>query len=243
MIAARIIINLVTFFFLVSVAGAETLTLGAGAGYKRMLEGVLKGYTQKTGQKVDQVYGHMGQIIMQTKASGDIGIIVGELSFLKASGLEFADFEDLGRGVLVLAFGKDVKLASAEDLITPEIQKIAIPDARQAIYGKAAFEFLRHSGLFGKIQDKIVTVATVPQVSSYLMSKDAEAGFINLTDAMYIKDKIGGWVELDTAGYSPIQLVIGVLKGFEDKPEIRRFLDFMGTDRETGEILKNSGIR
>ena len=208
-----------------------------------MLEGVLKGYEQKTGRKVDQVYGHMGQIVMQAKAAGSIGIIVGELSFLKSSGLEFADFKQLGQGVLVLAYGKNVKLESAEDLNKSEIQKIAIPDARQAIYGKAAFEFLRNSGLLGKIQDKIVTVATVPQVSSYLMSKDAEAGFINITDAIYIKDEIGGWVEVDKTQYSPIQLVIGVLKGFEAKPEISQFLDFMATDHETQEILKKAGIR
>ncbi|MFH0996127.1 MAG: molybdate ABC transporter substrate-binding protein [Pseudomonadota bacterium] len=243
MTAQRIMICVAVFFFLVSIAAADTLTLGAGAGYKRMLEGVIKGYEQKTGHKVDQVYGHMGQIVMQAKASGSIGIIVGELSFLKSSGLEFAEFKDLGQGVLVLAYGKNVKLTSAEDLSKPEIQKIAIPDARQAIYGKAAFEFLQNSSLYEKIQNKIITVATVPQVSSYLMSKDAEAGFINITDAIYIKDKIGGWVEVEKTGYSPIHLVIGSLKGFENKPEIKQFLDFMTTDRETKDILKNAGIR
>jgi molybdate transport system substrate-binding protein len=241
--APRIMICVSTFFFLASIASADTLTLGAGAGYKRMLEGVLKGYEQKTGRKVDQVYGHMGQIVMQTKASGSIGIIFGELSFLKSSGLDFTDFKQLGQGVLVLAYGKNVRLESAEDLNKPEIQKIAIPDARQAIYGKAAFEFLQNAGLLEKIQNKIVTVATVPQVSSYLMSKDAEAGFINITDAIYIKDEIGGWVEVDKTRYSPIQLVIGVLKGFEAKPEIRQFLDFITTDHETQEILKKAGIR
>ncbi len=241
--APGIMIFVSAFFFLVSVASADTLTLGAGAGYKRMLEGAIKGYEQKTGRKVDQVYGHMGQIVMQAKASGSIGIIVGELSFLRSSGLEFADFKQLGQGVLVLAYAKNVRLTSAEDLDKPDIQKIAVPDAKQAIYGKAAFEFLQNAGLLEKIRNKIVTVATVPQVSSYLMSKDAEAGFINITDAIYIKDEIGGWVEVDKTQYSPIQLVIGVLKGFEAKPEVSQFLDFTATDHETREILKKAGIR
>jgi molybdate transport system substrate-binding protein len=230
------------FFFFASLAAAETLTLGAVAGYRRMLEEVLKGYEHKTGRKIDQVYGHMGQIIMQAKASESIGIIVGELSFLKSSGLEFAGFTDIGQGVLVLAYSKNVTLVSAQDLNKPEIEKIALPDARQTIYGKAAVEFLQEAGLFGKIQDKIITVATVPQVSSYLISKDAEAGFINITDAIYIKDSIGGWVVVDKTRYSPIHLVIGVLIGFEYKPETRQFLEFMTTDHETGEILKKAGI-
>lgn len=241
--AMRIVICVTSLFFMASVSAAETLTLGAGAGYKRMLEEVLKAYEEKTGQKVDQVYGHMGQVVTQAKAAGSIGIIVGELSFLKSSSLEFADFKEVGQGILVLAYGKEVKLESPEDLMKSGIHKVAMPDAKQAIYGKAALEFLQNSGLFGKMQDKIVTVATVPQVSSYLISRDVEAGFINITDAIYIKDKIGGWLEVDKTRYSPIHLVIGVLKGFENKPEIKKFLNFMTTDPEVKEIMNKAGVK
>ncbi|MDX9788079.1 MAG: molybdate ABC transporter substrate-binding protein [Desulfobacterales bacterium] len=240
--ALSIITCFTGFFFFASLAATETLTLGAGAGYRRMLVEILKGYEQKTGRKIDQVYGHMGQIVMQAKAAESIGITVGELSFLNSSGLEFADFMALGQGVLVLAYSKNVTLRSPEDLNKPEIEKIAIPNGKQAIYGRAAFEFLQKTGLLGKIQNKIITVATLPQVSSYLISKDAEAGFINITDAIYIKNKIGGWVVVDKTRYNPIYLVIGVLKGCEGKPEIRQFLDFMTTDHETGEILKRAGV-
>lgn len=240
--AVSIVIGVAVFFVMASVSAAETLTLGAGAGYKRMLEDVLKAYEQKSGQRVDQVYGHMGQVIMQAKAGAGIGMIFGELSFLKSSGLQFADFKEAGKGVLVLAYGKEVKLGSPEDLMKTEIQKIAMPDVKQAVYGKAASEFLQSSGLFEKIQSKIITVANVPQVSSYLMSKDAEAGFINLTDAIYIKDKIGGWIEIKT-GYSPIQLGIGILKGFEDKPEVKNFQAFITADPGAREIMNKAGLR
>jgi molybdate transport system substrate-binding protein len=240
--ATGLAICIAVFFFWISAASANTLTLGAGAGYKRMLENVLNGYERATGQKVNQVYGHMGQIVMQTKAAGNIGIIVGELSFLKSSGIEFADFQKLGYGVLVLAYSKNVTLKSANDLNRSEIQKIAIPDTRQAIYGKAAFEFLKNSGLYPKIKNKIITVATVPQVSSYLMSQDVEAGFINITDAIYIKDKIGGWIMVDKARYNPIQLVIAIVKGYENDPATQHFLNFMKTDRDTQKILREAGI-
>ncbi len=240
--AVKIFIGIALIFLWASVSAAETLTLGAGAGYKRMLEGVLKAYEQTTGAKVDQVYGHMGQVTMQAKAGGTIGVIFGELSFLKGSSLEFADFKELGRGVLVLAYGKEVKLTSPEDLTKPDIRKIAIPDAKQATYGKAAYEFLNKSGLGEKIKDKIVPVGGVPQVSSYLISKDVEAGFINLTDAIYIKEKIGGWVEIPTTEYGPIHLVLGVLKGFENKPEVKQFTDFMTTNAEAKDIMKKSGL-
>lgn len=233
----------VTLCFLASVRAAESVTMGAGAGYKRMLEDIIRNYEQQTGRKIDSVYGHMGQVIMQARTSGSIGFIVGELSFLKSSGLEFSSFTELGTGVLVLAYARNVTMASADDLNRAEIQKIAIPDPEQAIYGKAALEFLQNAGLYEKIQRKVVTVATVPQVSSYLISGDAEAGFINITDAIYIKPQIGGWIPVDQSRYRPIRLAIGIIKGFENKPEIRQFLDFLTTDGDTRAILKNSGIQ
>ena len=150
LLAAQTAIVLTIVLCLFSVSAAETLTLGAGAGYKRMLQSVLKVYEQSTGQKVDQVYGHMGQVTTQAKAGGTIGVIFGELSFLKASGLEFADFQELGQGVLTLAYGKDVTLTSPEDLTKPEFKKVAIPNAKQATYGKAAFEFLQKIRPAGK---------------------------------------------------------------------------------------------
>jgi len=203
---------------------------------------VFKVYEQKTGRKVDQVYGHMGQVLMQAKTAGTIGIIAGEQAFLKGSDLAFADFKPIGAGLLVLAYGKQAALKTADDLVKPEIKKVAMPDAKQAIYGKAAKEFLQHSGLAEKIRDKLLTVATVPQVSAYLISQDAEAGFINITDAIYIKDKIGGFIQVDKAGYTPIHLVFGVLKGFEDKPEVTTFLSFVAADPDVQQILKNAGI-
>jgi hypothetical protein len=94
----------------------------------------------------------MGQIVMQAKASRSIGIIVGELSFLRSSGLKFADFKQIGQGVLVLAYAKNVRLTSTEDLNKPEIQKTAIPDVKQTLYGKDAIggwlEFHPHPSNF-----------------------------------------------------------------------------------------------
>lgn len=241
--AVRIIGFSLVLFFFASITSAEPVTIGAGAGYKRMLEEVFKQYESKTGQRVEQVYGHMGQIMMQAKTGEKIGLILGELSFLRSSDLAFSTFKEVGQGVLVLAYGKQVPLRQVDELTSANIQKIAMPDAKQAIYGKAALEFLTNSGLNEKLQNKLVTVATVPQVSSYLISKDAEAGFINITDAIYIQDKIGGWIEIDKSQYSPIQLAIGIVKGFENKPEIKQLVEVITTDGDIKAIMKKAGIK
>ncbi len=240
-------IRLLSILFIVflsqSVAFAETLTLAAGAGYKRPLAEMIQAYEASGGGKVDQIYGNMGQIMMQAKAGGDIAFIVGEEAFLKtSSGLEFSSFHPIGEGVLVIAYGKKVTLQKPEDLTKPEVAKIAMPDEKHAIYGKAGKEFLQSTKLMEKVEKKLLVVATVPQVSAYLISGEVEAGFINLTDALYIKDRIGGYLTPDRTTYGPIKLVLGVLKGFEANTGAKNFLNFLKGDPQVKEILKKSGL-
>jgi molybdate transport system substrate-binding protein len=224
-------------------AFAEPVILAAGAGYKRPLNEIIQAYEASGGAKMDQIYGNMGQVMMQARGSGNVAFIVGEEDFLKtSSGVEFSSFHEIGEGVLVIAYGKKFILHRPEDLEKPEFAKIAIPDEKYAIYGKAGKEFLQYTKLLDKIQKKLFIVSTVPQVSAYLISGEVEAGFINLTDALYIKDKIGGYLTPERNTYSPIKLVLGVVKGFEANAEAKNFLNFLKVDSKVREILKKAGL-
>jgi molybdate transport system substrate-binding protein len=239
----RFFIILIVLFLCQPLAFAETLTLAAGAGYKRPVSEIIQTYQTASGIKIDQIYGNMGQVMMQAKASGNIAFIVGEEAFLKTiSGLQFASFHPIGEGVLVIAYGKKITLHKPEDLLKPAVSRIAVPDEKHAIYGKAGKEFLRNTKLLDKVQKKLLVVATVPQVSAYLISGEVEAGFINLTDALYIQDRIGGYLTPDRAMYGPIKLVLGVIKGFETNTEVIRFLNFVETDPKVKEIIKKAGL-
>lgn len=239
----RLLIIPIVLFLCQSLALAETLTLAAGAGYKRPLTEIIQAYETSGGVKIDQIYGNMGQVIMQAKASRNIAFIVGEEAFLRtSSGLEFSSLHPIGEGVLVIAYGKKVNLQRPEDLLKPEVAKVAMPDEKHAIYGKAGKEFLQNTKLLDKIESKLLVVSTVPQVSAYLISGEVEAGFINLTDALYIKDKIGGYLTPDRSTYGPIKLVLGVVKGFEANTEAKNFLNFLEVDTKVKEILKKAGL-
>jgi molybdate transport system substrate-binding protein len=233
----------VVLYLCQSLAFADTLIFAAGAGYKRPLSEIVQAYEAAGNPKIDQIYGNMGQVLMQAKGSGNVAFIVGEENFLKkAAGELFATYHPVGEGVLVIAYGKKIALTKPEDLLKPEITRVAIPDEKHAIYGKAGKEFLQHTHMLDKIEKKLFVVATVPQVSAYLISGEVEAGFINLTDALYIKDKIGGYLTPDKSTYKPIKLVVGVLKGYEDKADVKGFLNFLGTNPQVKEILKKSGL-
>jgi molybdate transport system substrate-binding protein len=238
----RFFIIPVVLFLCQSLAFAETLMLAAGAGYKRPLSDIIQSYQGSGGSKIDQIYGNMSQVLMQAKASGNIAFIVGEETFLKSSGLEFASFRRIGEGVLVIAYGRKLKLTKPDDLQDSAVAKIAMPDEKHAIYGKAAKEFLHKTELMEKVRQKLLVVSTVPQVSAYLVSGEVEAGFINLTDALYIKDKIGGYLTPDASTYSPIKLVLGVVKGHGESDEAKKFLTFLEADPKVKEILTRAGL-
>jgi molybdate transport system substrate-binding protein len=220
---------------------AENITIAAGAGYKRPLVDIANEYEKKTGKHIDAVFGNMHQIISQTKMSGNVSVIFGDKTFFDQSGINFSGYYPVGNGNLVLAWRKGLHVTSIEEIRNKEITRIGIPDANKAVYGRAATEYLKNSGSSSIVAQKLITVATVPQVSAYLVSGEIDCGFINITDAIGIQDKIGGYLAADKSLYTPILIQGGVVSGFENQPDVKTFLKFL-YEKESMAILRHYGI-
>lgn len=215
---------------LASSARAENLTLAAGAGYKKLVTELCTAFTGKTGITVEQIYGNMGQVTAQAKMSGMVDVIVGDKTYLDGTDLKFAAEDEIGRGKLVAVVAKGVSLTEIGQIAEPAIKRIAMPDAKKAIYGRAGTEFLTASGLMDKVKDKLLVVATVPQVSAYVTSGEVEVGFINLTDALAIKDQVAKVIPIDEKLYSPILIVAKHLADLPHADAAKRFAEFLKTD-------------
>ena len=222
-------------------AAAEKLTVAAGAGYKKMVTELAYAFTAESGIEVEQIYGNMGQVIAQAKNSGLVDCVIGDKSFLEQSELDFATMNEIGRGKLMAAFAKGLKLENPSDIVRDSITRVAMPDPKKAIYGKAADEYLRNANLYEKIQGKLLVVATVPQVSAYVLSKEVDVGFVNLTDAMGIQDQIGGMLQVDQKFYSPILIVAGTLKSAPNINALKSFAEFL-TSAKAKEIAAKHGL-
>ena len=226
----RLLASLVLVLFFAQNAWAGSLLVAAGAGYKKLVDEAAAAYEAKTGQKVELLYGNMGQIMGQVKGGGGIDLILGDKSYLSASGVAFDSYVEIGQGHLVVAYAKGVTLASPTDVDKANVKKLAMPDPQKAIYGKAASEFLAKTGLADKVKDKLLVVGTVPQVTAYLVSGEVDAGFVNVTDAKGVADKIGGMLPVDQSLYSPILIVAGVLAETRDRPEVKAFTAFLASE-------------
>ena len=241
MMRRSLVCALLTLFSLAAHA-ADTLLIAAGAGYKRPLAEIAAAFEKSSGIHVEQIYGHMAGVVEQARQSNQVAIVFGDLYFLeRVQTVAFADYLPLGEGRLVLAWPKGAELKVPADLLQPRFARIALPDNKAAIFGIAASEFLTRTGLEPQLRGRLQEVATVPQVSAYLVSGDVDAGFLNLTEALAIKDRIGGYLEIDRTQYAPVRIVGAVAKGFEQQPAVQALRQFLQTPQARS-ILERHGL-
>jgi molybdate transport system substrate-binding protein len=225
-----------------TLAVAENLLIGAGAGYRRPVAELSVAFEKKTGHHVEQIYGHPGGLVAQARESGKIEIIVGDKAYLsQVKDLPFAQWIDLGRGRMVFAWPRGGKALSAGYANAAQYKRIAIADPKAAIYGIAATEFIANAKLSDVWQGAIFAVSMVPQVSAYLANGEVDGGFVNLTEALGVADKIGGYQEVDQKLYTPIGITGAVISGFEDRAAVRAFTGFLSTP-EASAILDKHGL-
>ena len=235
----RTLLLLFTLLSSLSVS-ADSLLIAAGAGYKKPLTELYAAFTQATDTQVEAAFGNMQQVLAQTRESGRVDLVIGEQGFLSKTGL-FDRYVELGKGRLVLAYGAK-RLNGYEALTDPAVERIALPDPRKAIYGRAATQFLERSGLLPELKDKLMTLATVPQVSAYLVAGTVDTGFINITDALGLRGKIAGYEEIPGDLYDAPVIVLAVPKARTESEGAKTFADFLDSDAARA-ILAKHGIR
>ncbi len=192
------------------------LLLMAGAGYKRPVEALCAAFTQVSGVTMERSYGNLQQIFAQAKASGGVDVLVGDAAFIdKARDLKLPRRIKLGQGILTLAWRRNLEvahgaagLAGMRALLAVSGQSVALPNPQQAIYGNAAKELLLAQGVWAGLQDRLKVVGTVPQVSAYLTAGEVDLGFMNLTEALAVKDQLGGYIVLPSGAGSYTDVAI-----------------------------------
>jgi len=205
--------KIVFIAFLVSLGtllNAQNLKIAVAAGYKKPVSEVLKAYEAQYGL-VDAMYGNMTQIFAHAKHE-DVALVIGDKKFLnKQKELSFKGYQTLGLGKAVVIYAKGISLANVEDIASSSVKSVAIPEPKKAIYGDVAIEFLTNAKLYETMKERLVVVATVPHVATYVGTHEVDAGVVNLTEALSLGDKIGGFIEIPSTLYTPIEIVSGTL--------------------------------
>ncbi len=101
-------------------------------------------------------------------------------------------------------------------------------------------KYLETSGLGAKIAGKVFQIATVPQIFSYLVTGEMDAGFVNRVMVRAGKDKIGGSLEI-ADGYPPLNMVAAVVENSAGNEEVKAFIAFLNTEKAKV-IMKKHGV-
>ncbi|MDO4968917.1 MAG: molybdate ABC transporter substrate-binding protein [Comamonadaceae bacterium] len=224
----RVFLCCATWALAVPAMAGDGLLIAAGAGYRKPVLELVQAFTEATGIKAEASFGNMKQIEMQARQNPDISVLIGDKAFLAPMQLS-EKFDLLGQGKLVLVAAQGQSLQGLEDLKGAAFQRIAMPDRSKAVYGNAAYTCLERSGLMPAVQARLLEVATVPQVSAYVLTRQVDAGFVNATEALALQDKAGPQVAVAATCYDPIELSMTVLTGRENSTGVQAFQDFVAT--------------
>ena len=147
--------------------------------------------------------------------------------------------QSLGTTPLVLIWKKGLTLTKPEDMKGNTVKTLALPDPKAAVYGRAGSQWVK-SQKDPALEAKLMQVSGVPQVASYVVRGEVDAGFVNVSTAKQNLKKLGGMLEV-TGGYQTIELQALVVKGNEGNPNVQKFLTCLTTP-EVAKVLTGAGV-
>lgn len=223
---------------------AAEVTVTTGAGYVKMVQALVDAYQSQTQAKVGTAFGgNIGQMLAQVREGGKVNLVISDgLQKFSNELKELKTGVKLGDTPLILAWRKGIVLTGPEDLDKSDVKRVAMPDPKAAVYGRAAKEYLASSGLDKKLGDRVNIASTVPQVMSYVVRGEMDAGFVNLVAARGNKDKIGGFTAVKD-GYKTVLMTTVPVKDLkaQDKADVEAFMVFLASDKATP-ILNKFGV-
>lgn len=220
------------------------VSLTTGAGYANMAKELAKTFSETSGSKVTENYGgNIGQMMAQIANGNGANVVISDEGTLKnlKTPIQLTNVQSLGNTPLVFIWRKGLDIKGVSELKSDKIKQFAYPDPKAAVYGRAAQQYLDNLDTDQFPKEKVMKIASVPQVTAYVVKGEIDAGFVNRTAAKANKDKIGGSEEV-LNGYTPIHMIVGVVKGHEKDQDVAQFLKFLQSEKGK-KILMKHGIQ
>ena len=183
-------------------------------------------FTQITHEAPFQVF--LSADAVRPKAATDAGYAVPGSQFTYAI------------GKLVL-WSKVVDVTSGEEALKAgAFSKLAIANPNAVPYGAAAIETMKALGVYDTLASKIVEGETTAQAFQFVDAKNAEVGFVALSQIYY---GVGGWRWLVPQDfYAPIRQDAVLLKKGDNDEASKAFLQFL-KGPEARNIIERFGYR
>jgi molybdate transport system substrate-binding protein len=224
---------------------AVTLMISAASDLGPAFREIGSLFEAQTGIKTSFNFGSTGQLAQQIERGAPVDLFaaadVGRVDALEAKGLILPDTRKvyaLGRITLWTRADSPLRFERLEDLLRPEVQRVAIANPDHAPYGVATRQALQSAGIWEKLQDKIVLAENAQQTLQYAQTGNVDAAIVPLS----LSHQGGGrWVLIPAEMHRPLVQALAVIKGAAHEREARRFADFV-TGPRGKEVLDKYGF-
>ena len=245
----RFCLGFLSFLSLMAQAQAGDALLAVAANFTAPMQKIAQAFEQDTGHKAVLSFGATGSFYAQIKNGAPFDVLLAadddtplkiEKEGLSVVGSRFT----YATGQLVL-WSKQAGLVDdkGEVLRSGKFQKLAIANPKLAPYGLAATETLTQLGLLSELQPKIVMGESIGQTYQFLVTENAQLGFVALSQ-VFAGGKItqgSVWV-VPAKLHNPIQQDAVLLNSGKNNPAAAALLTYLKSDKARA-IIKSYGYQ
>jgi molybdate transport system substrate-binding protein len=222
------------------------ITIGAAANLSEVFQQLGPIFEKRTGIHPVFSFASTAQLARQVENGAPFDVIAAadaeHMEALDRKGLLLPGSRAVyATGVLALWIppGSKAAITRLEDLISPGVRVIAIAKPELAPYGRAAVETLRESGIWDKVQTKIVYAENVRMAKQYGSTGNADAVF---TAYSLVLKEAGTVIPVDGKFHPAISQELGITAKPQHLEAARKFVTFLlGSEGRT--VLNSYGYR
>ncbi len=224
----------------------EVLTVAAAADLTKAFAEVGTAFEKQNNCKVKFTFGSTGTALEQIINGAPYDVFaaasVSAIEDLKQREMIFPDTQTLyaiGRIGIATKLGSKLQVIELQDLLKPEIKKIAIANPEHAPYGQAAKQALESAGIWEQVKDKLVYGKSIQEALTFLNTGNADAGIIALS--LYNKEQVN-FTLVDDQLHKPLKQALAVIRETKHEELARSFIQFVNS-KEGSAIMRKYGFK
>jgi molybdate transport system substrate-binding protein len=210
------------------------LTVSAAISLKDALDAIKQAYALRVpGTALAMNYGASGTLQLQIEQGAPVDVYISaapkQMDELASKGMLLeGSRRDLLRNGIVLIVPKESTLAitTFQDLLKPDVKKVALGQPVVVPAGKYAQEVLTHFGIYHPVSAKAVLAKDVRQVLTYVETGDVDAGIVYTTDALS-SSNVKIVARAPTDSHEPVIYPVAVIKTTKAPAAAKAFEDFL----------------
>src|SRR6266850_711977 len=218
-------------------ACGQEIAVAAAADLKFAMGELAANFEKQTGTKVNVTYGSSGNFFSQIQNWAPFDLFfsadVGYAKKLEAGGqAEPGTLYNYAVGRIVIwmppGVNVDLNAQGMNALLDSAVQRIAIANPAHAPYGRAAVAAMKKSGIYERVEPKLVYGEIISQAAQFVQSGNAQAGIIAMSLAISPAMKDSGKMWLIPGGlHPPIEQAAVVVKNSQKKEAAKAFIEYI----------------